>query len=251
MILIITILLLLLFLAFLNVMSRVTFLNKHDTCTYFLEDPDDYAADMNDADLHSQGVRTKEQFMAKACNAASSFTLEEKIKLAHACYKADLFFLSLVHKIEHIDTRLLERIPWILALTRGREYENGYPHTRDGIIFINDDVIRSPILVQILIHEKCHVFSRLYQQEMKLWLNAHKFKVVATNKDFDTIRANPDSDRLVYKDKNDQLMATFFRSTKPADLNDATYPSLNCPASEHPNESLAYYIDFLYELNKI
>ena len=226
----------------------VLFLHRNDTCQYFKQDPDEYFDSLSMPDLISQNSFSKEQFQMKACLASSTFTFYEKLRCMIACKKANLFFKRL--NIPNIDNQKLVDIPWILAKTNGKIYEDGYPHTRDNIIFVSDITLKSTILDQILVHEKVHIYSRLYPTEMKNWMYQHKFDLVSSVPYRDIVRSNPDSDRLIYKDKNGRMMHTLFRSIHPLSLNDADYPVKNCPGSEHPNESLAYYIDYLYGLNK-
>jgi len=233
-------------LVFVSMIRHVTFMSKEDTCTYFKRDPDGYFAQLNQADLSARRSTSINQTILQSCMVTSDFTIWERLKLLHCCRLADIFFLRLQSQFPSIDMKQISDIPWILAKTNGTNYEEGLPHTRDNIIFVSNHTLASDILVQILVHEKVHIFERLYPTKMKEWMYQQGFQVVNVNSQMPTIRSNPDSDGKVYKDKHGVMMASLYTSSAPKCLRDVKTTGKGCPANEHPNESLAYYIDNIY-----
>jgi hypothetical protein len=75
---------------------------------------------------------------------------------------ADDFIANRMPYVPGIDPNVLANIPWVLAKIN-ENYENGFPHTRLGIIFLGklDSMIKTN-LIQTLIHEKVHVYQRMY-----------------------------------------------------------------------------------------
>jgi hypothetical protein len=92
-------------------------------------------------------------------------------------------------------------LPWKFA--KVKEYiENGYPHTLEDTIIISDELLnRSEAeVVKTLIHEKVHIFQRLYPQKvrelLKDWNMKHYNNV--PEEVFARMRANPDLDPFIY-----------------------------------------------------
>ena len=177
----------------------------------------------------------------------------EKQKLEIACTEADDFFRNQLN-IPHVDNITLANMPWILAKTKGEVYEEGYPHTRMNVIFITDNVVDSSMknLVRVLIHEKVHVYERLYPQLMNKWLKYHGYKPHKRLKDYKLGRSNPDLDGWVYTDKNGKENVAIFKNENPKGIDDATYAydRKDGYMAEAPNETLAYYIDYMYAKEK-
>ncbi len=100
-------------------------------------------------------------------------------------------------------------------------------------------------VVKILIHEKIHVFQRLYpnhkiiQDYMKSY-HKHQLKDdFKLNEPF--LRSNPDLDNWIYKDiKTNTIMYSKYSSNKPNGISDTTTNH----DMEHPYEKMAYEISY-------
>jgi len=124
----------------------------------------------------------------------------------------------------------LNNIPWKIGFSYLYDYEFGLPHTHNDIIIINKDNIYNNDLVTILIHERIHVYQRLFPQDIQEYLLYNNFERIAKKTDID--RVNPDTDEYIYirdglifecKIDNNKLKCT---------RNNSKY--------EHPFEYMAY-----------
>lgn len=227
-------------------MSSPNFYSHDDTFKFLYYDIDGYVERMTPQDFISQGCATRNQFITKISSAADDFTFPERMKCLIATKNADKFLRNL--KIEGIDAKKLANLDWNLALTRGRAYEEGLPHTRRDVIFISDDVLSLPMkdLTRTLIHEKVHVYERLNPQDIYNWMSTVGFKRYKRQSDYKNARSNPDVDGWVYLDPNGRETVVLYRSENPAHLDDVHYPYKHDSSSEHPYETLAYMVDYLY-----
>ena len=225
---------------------KIKFYNKDETITFFVKDSDDYFKNLNSYDIKALDSLSHNDYLKKSINDAKDFTEAEKEKLTIACKEADNFFRTKLN-MKHVDSNILSK-------TSGKYYEEGYPHTRNNIIFITDSVINSQLkhLVRVLIHEKVHVYSRLYPQLMERWNKYHGFKRYKLLKDYKYARSNPDLDKWIYTDKFGKELLASFNKENPSGIDDATYSYDNHDGymAEAPNEILAYYIDYTYANEK-
>lgn len=227
-------------------MSSPNFYSHDDTFKFLYNDIDGYVERMSQQDLLSQGCSTPKQFILKISSAADNFTFPERMKCLMATAKADKFLKRL--KLAGIDAKKLADLEWNLAVTRGRAYEEGLPHTRRDVIFISDDVLSLPLkdLTRTLIHEKVHVYERLNPQDIYNWMASVGFKRHKRQSDYKNARSNPDVDGWVYLDPDGRETVVLYRSENPAHLDDVQYPYKHDSSSEHPYETLAYLVDYLY-----
>jgi hypothetical protein len=206
---------------------------------------------MNDADLYARKVKSKKEYLENISNNTISFNEEEKDKLYKCTKIADKFLLN--YKKIFDDNIILNgieiaNIKWKLALvnkpnrTYNIEYEEGMPHTRDDIIFLSKYVLNNDDdnLINILIHEKVHIYQKKYPDDIKLYLDYNGFK--KTNIKYNNSRANPDIDDIIYQDKNNNIMCCLYNNN-PKTIMDVTYYSINNEKYEHPFEFMAYSIE--------
>ena len=233
--------------------THVEFFDKDRTIKFFLDDEDNYVGNLTRHDIISLGSKDHQDYLQKSTKDARDFTDEEKQKLIVACQEADDFFRNELN-LPYVDNNVLANMPWILSVTKGITYEEGYPHTRMNVIFITDSVVKSSMtnLVRVLIHEKVHVYERLNPHLMKKWLKYHGYKPHKRLRDYKLGRSNPDLDGWVYLDKNGKETLAIFKNENPTGIDDATYPydRKDGYMAEAPNETLAYQIDYLYGKEK-
>lgn len=219
------------------------FMSREETATYFIEDKDRYVADLSDLDLIALKSTSKQDYINKIVSDARDFSEREKELLIKSCSDADKFLYNYT-KIPQINAKKIANMEWVLSKTNGEWYEAGYPHTRENIIFITDDVIRHPDLTRIMIHEKIHVFERLYPEEIEEWMRVNGYTVHSKLKDYPLARSNPDVNGIVYKSKEGCLTLAQFKNKNPSGIDDAHYPCGRDWKHEHPYETLAYTIDY-------
>ena len=150
--------------------------------------------------------------------------LEETIKLNNCSKIARNFF----------DNNYI----WKFALI-GDIYEEGFPHTRTDIIFLSPKIFNynDTDLITVLIHESIHIYQRYNKTEMNKYLNNKGYKVSRRRDSEVFIRANPDLDEYIYKDKKGDELLYLYKSSMPNGINDII-PNKN----EHPFETMAYEI---------
>jgi hypothetical protein len=225
--------------------NKPYFMSKEETIKYFIDDRDNYVEDLSDLDIIALKSSSKQDYINKIVSDARDFTKEEKKLLIKACEKADNFLYNYTN-IPQINTKKIANMDWVLSKTNGEWYEAGYPHTREDIIFITDEVISHPELTRIMIHEKIHVFERLYPEEIEEWMMVNGYRKHSLLKDYPLARSNPDVNGIVYKSKEGCLTLAQFKNKKPSGIDDATYPCGRDWKYEHPYETLAYIIDYDY-----
>ncbi len=140
-----------------------------------------------------------------------------------------------------IDLDKFKNIKWKIGLVCDNKYENGLPHTRNDIIILNKNKINfnsDKKNIKTLIHEQIHVYQKLFPENIKKYLDYHKFKKIKKITKFDNIRANPDLDNYIYQDKNNNTYKATYNKN-PTSIEDITYFPYNSQFYEHPNERMA------------
>jgi hypothetical protein len=217
--------------------SNVTFLSASETGAFLLGDPDGYVKNMSPYDLHARKAITHAQYLRTISKSALEFSPKRKADIARATSVADRFFRE--NREADVDTTVIAKLPWVLALTDSTVYEDGMPHTRANIIFLSsrtDDTIEN--LTRTLIHEKIHVYQRMYPKQMMACLEKRGFRRWKQRLGEPRIRANPDLDPWIYIDPVSKApMAAYYSSDKPISVTDVV---MNDPSFEHPYEKIAY-----------
>lgn len=238
---------------------QLTFLNCTTTSKLIVNDEDDYYKTFNEIDFKVRNVSNTSEYKSKIKNSTTEFSLKEKIKvylcvtLIQNSYVLKKYFDKKFNDLKIIDK--IMNIPWKFGLIKNTTYENGLPHTRlDTILISREHLSNLSIskLMKLFIHEKVHTFQKLYPRITKKIINQQGFKNTVLKSQFNSqnhkkIRANPDIDEYVYKDKNNKLLlATYTKN--PSKISDIEY-SLhrnNNQSSEHPYEKMAIEISDLF-----
>ena len=219
-------------------MSSVTFLTQVQTAKFIRNDPDGYCSNFSHQDLCARGVSSKQQYIETSASSSSSFNVKQKQQLTLLCTNIDTFLMKLNKSHALVNLVELARLPWIFALTSGNTYECGLPHTRQTVIFLsNSDIMNDDknALIELLIHEKIHVYQRVFKDMFIRALLHSGFKIHAYRKHVYGVRSNPDLDEYVYEDSKGNILVSVYTSECPASIRDATHGR-----SEHPNEMVAY-----------
>ena len=224
--------------------SNIQFLTAEETKEFLLNDPDEYVHTLNTWDLIARKVSIFQDYLHKISQATLSFSDEQKQRLSNAAKEADKFFNNT--RIEGIDCAQIASIPWVLALTRDKEYEDGLPHTRANIIFISTSLDQNnDKLVRTLIHEKIHIYQRLNPQDIMSFLSFHGYYRWKQRFGVPRIRSNPDLDAWIYFNPvSKKPMVAYYSSDTPMNIDDVIIDSA---VSEHPFEELAYNIAQKYK----
>lgn len=230
--------------------ATVRFLTKEETRTFILEDTDNYGSSLTPADLCARGVGTAPEYIEKAAAEATQFSVLQKNHLLSALKEADQFFSTTMCGFG-IDRKKMMELPWTFALTKGKVYENGLPHTRAEIIFLTPAILKEShsALVRILIHEKIHVYQRTHYADVNSFLVKDGFKPAFSRLQVPRARANPDTDGMIYLNPDKQIYAAIYNSDCPSSIQDVKILPEGGDSNEHPYEWMAYSIAAKY--NKI
>jgi hypothetical protein len=206
------------------------FLSKEETKLFINNDIDNYIKNLSIYDIKARKVNSNEEYKKKVINSCLDFTLEQIEKLKKCSLEAEKFFNN-----NNI---------WTFALI-DNNYEEGFPHTRTNIIFLSPNVINYEEieLIKTLIHESIHIYQRYNKKEIKEYLKNNGYSFSRYKPLVSLIRANPDLDNIIYKDRNGIELVAYYNSDNPTGINDITLKNY---MYEHPFEKMAYEIAEIY-----
>jgi len=219
--------------------SNIKFMTAKQTANFLYNDPDGYVANLSPTDLYARKTNSTNDYRMQISQSAIDIPDDLKTKLLIASKKADDLFRTLT--LGSINCSNIISLPWIFALTKGKKYENGLPHTRSNIIFLSTIVNTDTNgLVNTLIHEKVHVYQRAYPEEVSNYLESKGYTKYKNSLGIPRNRSNPDLDGWIYYNPvNAKPMIAYYSSDKPTDITDIV---LTDPSFEHPYELMAYSI---------
>lgn len=226
-------------------MSTVIIFTKDETKNTLHNDADHYVRSLSEYDLCARKHDSSKLYLIDIMNAALSLSDDQSNLLKSLCTYVDNHILQQTSNslfVKLIDPIILARIKWKLAFTKGKSYENGFPHTRMDIIFMSDAFFESDWITQAstLLHEKIHVYQRLnkgtFRQALKRFGYIPSIKRVNLYK----LRANPDVDEWIYAAPNGDLLGAVYSNDRPKSISDIIY--LSNSHDEHPFEYVAYLL---------
>lgn len=193
-------------------------------------------------DWLARGVRNLSEYISVIHACAGTFTRTQKNKLKRASRLAD-------QQLSTIDFHWFRgqeaaRTEWSFACVHGNGYDNGLPHTVDRTIVLTSELVDESSdeeLVRLLKHEKTHVLQRLHPAWARNFLKAHNFRRLRTHRKTDGIRANPDTNGVIYERFGEVFE---FRYTDRVHSLDSVKPRKHA-RHEHPYEWMAYMIEKL------
>jgi len=216
------------------------YLSQQQVVKFLADDQDGYVQLMSTADLHARRSSSVQEYLEKISKAASEFTDAEKFWIDTAIRKVDAYLSSNPKLPKYISARKLHDIPWKIGLTKGNVYEDGLPHTRQDVIFITRKTLMSRYLASTLLHEKVHIYERMYPDDVAKWMQIQGYQVWKPRREERLARSNPDLDPYIYIDRvSKRPMITIYKSDKPHNISDVIQQNAS---SEHPYETLAYEI---------
>jgi hypothetical protein len=215
--------------------SDITILSNDQIKDFILKDKDGFFKSLTPSDLSARNSSSLEEYTQKVLNDVMYQLSDNELNLINkAANKAD--------KLLSKKYKFLSKLPWKLAIINNRNYEGGYPHTREDIIFIFPWVLNLPYetLVRIFIHEKFHVLQRNYPDNPIVINYMKKFKRIKKREhqlyEEPLLRANPDLDEWIYQNKEGIIMYSKYTSESPNGISDTNDSS----SEEHPYEKMAY-----------
>lgn len=210
---------------------NIIFLNAEQSSKFLLKDNDKYIETFNIQDLYARKVNTKDEYKDLISKSTYNFNDKQKEKIKIVCKEASKY-LNIIN------------IKWIFALTNNN-YENGFPHTRENIIFLSTSVLNNDIhrLTSIIIHEYTHIYQRYNKDIIDNQISNMGFTKSRKRFNIPRIRSNPDLDDYIYKDKNGIELICLYSNDTPSSINDVILSNI---AYEHPYELMAYNIENKY-----
>jgi len=203
--------------------SNVIFNSKEEIQLFIINDRDDYIKNMSIYDLRARKVKSHEEYINIIITNVLDFNNEQKQKLIRCSKKASNYFNN--------------GKEWKFALISS-VYEEGFPHTREDIIFLSPAVLNydDNNLTKTLIHESIHIYQRYNKKEMEEYMIKNGFEKIRRREKGGLIRANPDLDEFIYKNKNGIEMIAIYNSEYPNGIGDIKISN----NMEHPFEYMAY-----------
>ena len=208
--------------------NHIIFLTSKQLELILIENSDNYYNTFNNNDMKVRQINSILEYHEKIKNSVTDNNDDKIITLIN---KIDHAFESINYP--YLDGKKFNKIPWKIGFVKGTEYENGFPHTRNDIIILP---IEYPISANVLIHEKIHVYQKLYPDDIKKYLDENNF-IKYKLSDY-LGRANPDIDKYLYKKDMDIYYSRY--NDNPNSITDVTYYPINDSTLEHPYEMMAY-----------
>jgi hypothetical protein len=249
-----------LFIFFYYLLFRKTIHIKYLSINEFknITNSSDFFNNMNSYDLTVRKSNNLNEYLKKYQLGYRAFTMEQKRILANIVNIID-------NKIKKYNN--FKNIKWIFVKI-DTNLENSYPHTIKNVIILSNNFFNNSINRQIntIIHEKVHIYQRMYPQYINILYNKWGFKktdIIVNNN-----RNNPDI-KYYYSYNNNLLIQLYINN--PRKLNDSnTYfinlennnkiiiddniikqynlPDISIEKLEHPSEIMAEIIS-LYLTN--
>ncbi len=140
-----------------------------------------------------------------------------------------------------IDKAKLKSLPWKFIIINTKAIDLGLPHTRWDTIVINKSIINNGSdFANTLLHEKLHVYQKLYPEDFDIYLKTNGFEPYAKYIHTDIpYRSNPDTDDWVYKCKG-KIYVSKYKNQNPHTISDVEYKPINTCDYEHPREKAVY-----------
>lgn len=211
-----------------------------------------YFQRMNKLDLLARNAINEESYKKIYVDSLLEYTPDEKEILDKLVQTADTY-TGFTHKFKNI--------PWKFAKT-SLQIENGFPHTIGDIIILSNKFFdfENKTKITILIHEKLHIYQRLYPLEtQKLICDTWDYKIIDKIENYDKSRNNPDINSFIYS-RNDITVIQLYNNENPSDITDAatfsindnkiiTHNDLDLPSFatqiEHPYEVMATVVPYI------
>ena len=135
--------------------------------------------------------------------------------------------------------KTLYKLPWKIVVSQGSA-ENRFPHTHGDFIVLPVSFFKGDEVhdwhVKTLIHEKCHVFQRLYPIECHILFTRFwgmQLRGIDAYNAASKRRSNPDINRLVYAHNGDNVTAVYRENAQSIGDVDGL---------DHPLEIMAYMV---------
>lgn len=215
------------------------YLSKYELETILIKNKDKYYDTFNKNDFKVRNITTIFEYYDKIKNACCDINIDQQQILNNSINKINNKLIN--YKSIGFDGNKINKIQWIIGIVSNKNYEEGFPHTRNNIIIIPLFLLNNFNLLTItLLHEKVHIYQKLFPKDIEEFINHNKYTKYCLKNKIENIRANPDLDEWIYKDENNNLITAKYKDN-PTSINDVVYSTLY----EHPYEQMAYELQNL------
>lgn len=221
----------------------IYFINKDTLYDILKSDKDNFYKTFYHLDFKTRNINNIEEYINYIKKSVYNPNEEEKNKIKKCITDAN----SRLEKLHFnwFDGNKAKELPWNIGCIQEKLYENGLPHTRGNIIILSKKDINEyneSKLVDTLIHEKVHIYQKIYKDDVEKYLNEYNFSIVKKRDEFDNIRSNPDLNNIIYKDNNNNIYKATYKNN-PKSIEDIVYSPINNQSYEHPFEKMAIFIE--------
>jgi hypothetical protein len=224
--------------------THIHFLSADETRDLISSNADGYFERFTQNDLRARNVATLEQYIS-GFNCAE-FTESNK-DLIYDCVAEIETIIVKDPYVDWVDSDKFHAIPWKIGLVADDSYEYGLPHTRVDTILINKrSLIKTDRkdFINTLIHEKLHVYQKLYPADFQKYLDHHGFVKYARYGSLRDVAANPDTDEYVYMKKSGLEKVVYCGkydfSTGKTGVKSIVHQPIDDPKYDHPRELAVY-----------
>jgi len=216
-------------------MKNVEFVDKETLIQMLINDNDNFYKYFFSNDYKVRNINNISEYNNHIILSVVNLNQDEKNKVIQCCNDIE------DKKYSWFDNVKFNNIKWKIGTVSGTLYENGLPHTRNDVIIISKEYInKSSIkeLTRTLLHEKVHIYQKLYPEDVHKFLDSYKFRKLKIRDELDNTRANPDVDQWIYVDGNNMVYKAEYIHN-PRFLQDT---KLHNQLYEHPFEKMAIEI---------
>jgi hypothetical protein len=226
--------------------DSIYFLDKEQLFDLLKNDNDNYYKTFSKNDYKTRNINNINEYINLIKESTTDFTDLEKDKLIRCAKKVNIYFDNI--KYEWFNGKKANAILWKFGCIKGKLYENGLPHTRIDTIILSKEHLElyDNKLIKLLIHEKIHVYQKMYPNDVQLYIKLNGFIPIKKREINDNIRANPDLDNWIYKDKESNIYKAEYKKD-PKTIRDVIYHPSDSQLYEHPYETMAITIENLYK----
>jgi len=218
-------------------MKNVEFVDKETLIQMLINDNDNFYKYFFSNDYKVRNINNISEYNNRIISSVVNLNQDEKNKVIQCCNDIE------DKKYSWFDNVKFNNIKWKIGTVSGTLYENGLPHTRNDVIIISKEYInKSSIkeLTRTLLHEKVHIYQKLYPEDVDNFLDSYKFRKLKLRDAQDNTRANPDIDQWIYVDgNNNNTVYKAEYNPNPISLHDT---KLSSQLYEHPFEKMAIEI---------
>ena len=226
-----------------HIKSDIIFLNESDLKNILKNNNDKYYNTFYKNDYFSRKIKDIREYHEKIDKSTTEFDTHHKKKIITSTKIIDNILNNI--KLDYFDGRKANNIQWKIGCVSGKLYENGLPHTRDDIIIISKQDVQmfsDTKLTKTLLHEKIHLYQKVYPNDIDIYINKNNFTKYKKRTHADNIRANPDLDNWIYKDKDQNILKAVYNEN-PSSIEDINYSPFNSQSFEHPYEKMAIELE--------